>query len=111
MSPRKKTIAKKPLKRQRFEEDQFRNRDAFEAFSVFYKDAVIIVEREVDLPSLENTCIPDVFKERTWAPLLIGSVDVHHVLVREFFTNAVVKGDRLNCWVKGKEFTMSTLSI
>ena len=68
-----------------------------EAFSVFYKDAVIIVEREVDLPSLENTCIPDVFKECTWAPLLTGSVDVHHVLVQEFFSNAVVKGDRLNC--------------
>ena len=97
MSPRKKTIAKKPLKCQRFEEDQFRNRDAFEAFSVFYKDAVIIVEREVDLPSLKNTCIPDVFKECTWAPLLTGSVDVHHVLVQEFFSNAVVKGDRLNC--------------
>ena len=97
MSPRKKTIAKKPLKGQRYEEHQFRNRDAFEAFSVFYKDAVIIVEREVDLPSLENTCIPDVFKECTWAPLLTGSVDVHHVLVREFFSNVVVKGDRLNC--------------
>ena len=39
-------MAKKPLKCQRFEEDRFQNRDAFEAFSEYYKDAVIIVERE-----------------------------------------------------------------
>ena len=96
MSPCKKTTAKKPLKCQRFEEDRFRNRDAFEVFSEYYKDVVIIVEREVDLPSLENTFILDVFKDHTWAPLLSGSVDVHHILVWEFFLNAVVEGDHLN---------------
>ena len=96
MSLHKKTTTKKPLKRQRFEEDHFRNRDAFKAFSEYYKDAVIIVEREVDLPSLENTFILNVFSH-TSAPLLLGSVDVHHILVREFFLNAVVEGDHLNC--------------
>ena len=65
MSPRKKTIAEKPLKCQIFEEDCFQNRDAFEAFSEYYKDAVIIMEREVDLPSLENTSILDVFRDHT----------------------------------------------
>ena len=65
MSPRKKTIAKKPLKGQRYEEHQFRNRDAFEAFTDFYKEAVIIVEREVDLGSLENTFILNVFRDLT----------------------------------------------
>ena len=47
----------------------------------YYKDAIIIVEKEVDLPSLEGTFIPDVFRDCTWAPLLTGSVDVHHILV------------------------------
>ena len=65
----------------------------------------------MDLPSLKNTCISDVFKDRTWAPFLTGSVDVQHVLVQEFFSNAVVKGDHLNCWVKGKEFIVPALSI
>ena len=111
MSPRKKTTTKKPLKHQRFEEDRFRNRDAFKAFSEYYKDAVIIVERKVNLPSLKSTFILDVFRDRTWAPLLIGSVDVHHVLVREFFSNAVVEGDHVNYWVRGKEFTISAMSI
>ncbi|KAL0010987.1 hypothetical protein SO802_006095 [Lithocarpus litseifolius] len=111
MSPRKKTTAKKAIKRQRFEEDRFRNRDAFEAFSEFYKDVVIIVEKEVDLPSFESTCILNVFRDRTWAPFLTSLVDVHHVLVQEFFLNAVVKGNHLNCWVRGKEFTLSAVSI
>ena len=49
MSPHKKTTAKKPLKHQGYEEDRFRDRDAFEEFSEYYKDAIIIVEREEDL--------------------------------------------------------------
>jgi len=97
MFPHKKTTAKKPLMCQRFEEDRFQNRDAFKAFSEYYKDAIIIVEREVDLPYLESTFNPDVFRDRTWAPLLIGSVYVHHILVREFFLNAIVEGYHLNC--------------
>ena len=43
MSPGKKTTAKKPLKRQRYEEDRFWDRDAFKTFSEYYKDAIIIV--------------------------------------------------------------------
>ena len=81
MSPHKKTTAKKPFKHQRYEEDCFRDRDAFEEFLEYYKDAIIIVEREVNLPSLEGIFIPDVFKDPTWAPLLTGSMYVHHILV------------------------------
>ena len=65
----------------------------------------------MDLRSLEDTFIPDVLKDYTWVPLLIGLVDVHHILVWEFFLNAIVEGDHLNCWVRGKEFTISTMSI
>ena len=60
---------------------------------------------------LENTFILDVFKDHTWAPLFSSSVDVHHILVWEFFLNAVVEGDHLNGQVRGKEFTISTMSI
>ena len=111
MSPRKKTTAKKPLKLQRYKEHHFRDRDAFETFSEFYKDAVIIMERDVDFGSLEGTFIPNVFRDRTWAPLLTCLVDVHHILIREFFSNAIVEGDHLNCWVRGKEFTILAMSI
>ena len=111
MSPRKKNTTKKPLRCQWYEKDRFQDKNAFEAFSEYYKDAVIIVEREVDLRSLEDTFIPDVLKDYTWVPLLIGSVDVHHILVREFFLNAIVEEDHLNCWVRGKEFTIFAMSI
>ena len=65
----------------------------------------------MDLRSLEDTFIPDVLKDYTWVPLLIGSVDVHHILVREFFLNAIVEEDHLNCWVRRKEFTIFAMSI
>ena len=110
MSPRKNT-AKKPFRWERYKEDCFRDRDAFEAFSEYYKDVVIIVEREVDLRSLEGTFILDVLRGYTWASLLIGSVDVHHILVWEFFLHAIVEEDHLNCWVRGKEFTVFAMSI
>ncbi|KAL0001268.1 hypothetical protein SO802_015049 [Lithocarpus litseifolius] len=67
--------------------------------------------REVDFESLEGTFIPDVFRYRTWAPLFMSLVDVHHILIQEFFLNAIVEGDHLNCWVRGKEFTVSAMSI
>ena len=111
MSLRKTTTVKKPLKRQCYKEDCFWDRDAFEAFSECYKNAIIIVEREVDLPSLKGTFIPNMFRDHTWAPLLTGSLDVHHILVWKFFSNAIVEGNHLNCWVRGKEFIVSAMSI
>ena len=63
----------------------------------FYKEAVIIVEREVDLESLENTFIPNVFRDHIWAPLLTSLVEVHDILIWELFSNALIKGDHLNC--------------
>ena len=35
----------------------------------------------MDFESLEGTFIPNVFRDRTWAPHFIGSVDVHHILI------------------------------
>ena len=69
------------------------------------------MEREVDLRPLEGTFIPNIVRDLTWAPLLTGSMDLHHILVREFFLNAIVEGDHLNYWVRGKEFTVFTVSI
>ena len=77
----------------------------------FYKEAVIIVEREVDLESLENTFIPNVFRDHTWAPFLKGLVEVHDILIQKFLSNVLVEGDHLNCWVRGNEFSISTMSI
>jgi len=40
------------------------------AYKDHYKRAPIILERTVELESLEGTFIHDVFKERTWTKLL-----------------------------------------
>ena len=37
--------------------------------------------------------------------------DVFEVIIREFFANAFVKGDHINCWVRGREFTISRKPI
>ena len=57
------------------------------------------MERVVRMETLENTSIPKVFKERTWTKLLNPSGNVYVELIREFFANATVEGDHINCWV------------
>ena len=63
------------------------------------------------LESLENNFIPEVFKERTWTKLLNPMRNVHAEIIREFFTNAVVEGDRIGCWLRRKEFYVTRESI
>ena len=110
MSPRK-IVAKKSAKRPHHSPDSFRNEDANNAYIDYYKNFVITMERGVDLESLENTFIPEVFKERTWTKLLNPSGDVYECIIKEFFANAFVEDDHINCWVWGKEFNVSRESI
>ena len=69
------------------------------------------MERVVQMETLENTSIPEVFKERTWTKLLNPSGNVYVELIREFFANATVEGDHINCWVRQKEFIIIRDSI
>ena len=69
------------------------------AYNDCYKRATIIMERVVRMETLENTSILEVFKERTWTKLLNPSGNVYAELIREFFTNAIMEGDHINCWV------------
>ena len=69
------------------------------------------MERVVRMETLENTSIPKVFKERTWTKLLNPSENVYVKLIREFFANATVEGDHINCWVRKNEFIITRDSI
>ena len=71
------------------------------------KGATIIMERVVHLESLEGTFIPEVFKERTWTKLLNLVEIVYSEIIREFFSNAAIDGDRIECWVRHKEFVIT----
>ena len=68
------------------------------------------MERVVKLETLEDTFIPEVFKERTWTKLL-NFVRVVYSEIIEFFLNATVEGDRIDCWVRHKEFVITSDSI
>ena len=47
--------------------------------------------RVVKMETLEDTFIPEVFKEKTWTKLLNSSGNVCAKLIREFFANALWK--------------------
>ena len=55
------------------------------------------MKRVVNLESLEDTFIPEVFKERTWTKLLNSVEVVYSEIIREFFSNAAVDGDHIEC--------------
>ena len=106
MSPRK-IVAKKSAKCPRHSLNSSRNKDANNAYIDYYKNVVINMERGVDLESLENTFILEVFKERTQTKLLNPSGDVYECIIKEFFANAFEEDDHINFWVWGKEFIVS----
>ena len=64
------------------------------------------MERVVAMETLENTFISKVFRERTWTKtkLLNPSGNVYAEIIREFVANAIVEGERINCWLQGREF-------
>jgi len=111
MSPTKHSVTKKSTKRSRIDSDNFRFAEADMKYNDCYKRATIIMERVVQLENLEDTFIPEVFKERTGTKLLNLVGVVYSEIIREFFSNAIVKGDTINCWVRHKEFVITRDSI
>ena len=64
-------------------------------------------KRVVQLESLESTFIPEVFKERTWTKFLNPAGVVYSEIIKEFFSNAAVEGDRIECWLRHTEFLIT----
>ena len=89
----------------------FRSVQHFERYKGFFLKARIIQERFVDLEDLRNTFIPSCFEERGWEKLLSDLPVVCEPLIREFYSNAVIREDDLSCWVRGKEFTLDAHDI
>ena len=67
MSPIKHAASKRSSSKcARTNSDNFKSAEADMKYNDFYKRATIIMERVVKLETLEDTFIPEVFKERTW---------------------------------------------
>ena len=96
MSPTKHSASKRSSKRPRTNSDNFISANADMAYNDCYRRATIIMERVVKLNTLDNTCILEVFKERTWMKLLNLSGVVYLEIIKEFFLNASVDGDHIN---------------
>ena len=113
MSPIKQSASKKSSKRPHTDSENFRNIEVDMAYKDFYKSAPIIMEMVVVMETLENTFISKVFKERTWTKtkLLNPSGNIYAEIIREFFANAIVEGERINCWLQGREFYVTRESI
>ena len=77
--------------------DNFKSVEADMKYNDCYKSATIIMERVVKLETFENTFILEMFKERTWTRLLNPVGVVYSEIIREFFSNAIVEGDRIDC--------------
>ena len=110
-SSKKKTPAKKTDKRMKMDHNLFRSISHFERYKNFFLKVGIIQERYVDLEDLRDTFIPSFFEGRGWKKLLSDLPVVCEPLIREFYSNAVIREDELSCWVRGTEFTLDAHNI
>ena len=111
MSPTKHSATKKSSKCACMESDNFKSVEVDLAYNDCYKKATIIMERVMKLDTLKDTCILEMFKERTWTKLLNPSGVLYSEIIKEFFSNTSVDGDHINCWVRYKEFVITRESI
>ena len=112
MSPTKHSASKRPTSKCACtNSNNFKSIKVDLKYNDCYKRATIIMERVVKLDTLEDTFIPEVFKERMWTKLLNLVGVVYSEFVKEFFSNASVEGDHIDCWVRHKEFVIRRDSI
>ena len=111
MSPTKHSVTKKSTKHACTNSTNFKSIEAGLKYNDCYNKATIIMERVVKLETLEDTFIPKVFKERMWTKLLNPVGVVYLEIIKEFFSNASVEGDRIDCWVRHKEFVTTRDNI
>ena len=108
MALTKHAATKRPTsKRARTDSDNFKSAKADMKYNDCYNKATIIMEMVVQLESLRDTFILEVFKERTWTKLLNPVGVVYSEIIKEFFSNAVVDGNCIECWVRHKEFVIT----
>ena len=94
-----------------YDPNEFRSYAAFLTHENYFKEATPLVEKAVDQPSLLDTNIPIWFTTKDWNYLLSNLDDAYVNMVKEFYANAIVEGDELKCWVRGKSFTVSPVYL
>ena len=85
----------------------FRSYTTFQTYTNYFWDAPLLVEKVVDQSSLLDTNIPTWFATKDWNFILSNLEDAYENLVKEFDANAIVEGEEINCWVRGKRFSVT----
>ena len=65
----------------------------------------------MDLADLKDYFIPGYFQDRGSDKLLGDLPGVCEPLIREFYANAVLREDEINCWIRGHKFTIDLEDI
>ena len=105
MAPRK-IVAQCGDKRKSNDDSLFRSLQHFERYVLQFKTAPIIQERQVYLNDLKDSFIPSCFEGQAWDKLLGEVLRICDPLIKEFYANASLKEEHIECWVKGHEFTL-----
>ena len=90
---------------------RFHSIQHFERYNQFYAKGPINPKRFVDLTDLKDYFIPSCFQDRGWDKLLGDLPGVCESLIREFYANAILREDEINCWIRGHEFTIDLEDI
>ena len=91
--------------------DLFKSYVVFQIYANYFRDALLLVERVADQPSLLDTNIPVWFATKDWNFLLSNLEDAYKNLVKEFYVNAIVEGEEIKCWVRGKQFSVTPVYL
>ena len=94
-----------------YDPNKFRTFTAFQTHAKYFRDAKSLLERALDQSSLSDTDIPKWFAIKDWNYLLSTLDDAYKNLVKEFNANAIVEGEELKCWVRGKTFSMTPIYL
>ena len=65
----------------------------------------------MNFADLKDSFIPGCFEWRGWDKLLGELPSVCEPLTIEFYANASLKKDRIECWVRGRAFTLDVEDI
>ena len=63
------------------------------------------------LVDLKDSFILRCFEGQDWDKLLGEFLKICEPLIREFYANASLKGEHIQCWVRGPSFTLDTEDI
>ena len=91
-----------------FDDTRFKSYTAFQAYFNCFQNAPTVIERVVEQATLLDTNIPKWFASKDWNYLLSNLEDPYEELVKEFYANAIFDGEELRCWVRGKDFTITS---